>query len=637
MQKRYAAALWLILVAGFSLLYAEGTITPGSGWTGPTTEPAAIGNAGMRGYDCKAIARWDVVPHQTFTGTFNVGVVAFHLNGIDRVEFAVDGGSWTAVTEMTINPRTNVWEYWVTLDAADFADGPVDLRAIAYPKTAGEPRVLQNITGHELVLYTNSGGTLGSEKVYVSPANGNDATGDGTDSKPYQTFLKGLEHLLDAPGGLGGGTVYLDEGTYQYPNPSGDGCGGHWLTLTPWPGKARDKVIFSGSGSGVLQRWLHIKGIRIDHSKEDTAPFRLRSSPYGNNFWVEGCDMAGNGYAGDSLSTSGFVGGGIQYITESISHDHKVPVNATIVRNVDTWFLSGDLTNSRGLTINLTLDHMRPAPGVHPDIVQFYSGTTENCIIYGLKATDVVAQGINIGQAASLTNDVAIVNCLIEQVPADPQRSFIPCAQSGTANHILLWHHTYANINVVDDHGGQTNVDIRGCVFSAFSPPSSNISGWTRDINHFNNPSQVAGTNYTTGNPGWTRLGSWDGNRNQLIDGDYQPVAGSQLQGRISGLLVPIDVDGNKRTSPTTIGAVVGAGETGVENPKLKNANSKFKNFTVLPNPATRKAINDLQLTIDDLRLYSTIGDGINIGQRITPGVYYLRSGELTKKVLVVE
>ena len=84
----------------------------GSGFTGPTLEPGPVGTPGEEGYDAKAISRWDVVPYQVFGGTFEIGVVAFHMIGIDRVEFSVEGGPWQAVNEMALNPRTGIKEYW---------------------------------------------------------------------------------------------------------------------------------------------------------------------------------------------------------------------------------------------------------------------------------------------------------------------------------------------------------------------------------------------------------------------------------------------------------------------------------------------------------------------------------------------
>lgn len=103
-----------------------------------------LGEPGDFGYDAKAMARWDVVPYQTFDGDFNVGVVAFHINYIDRVEFSVNGGPWLPVYTMSMNSQINVVEYWATLRASDFTDGPLELRAVAYPKV-GIPRVLDSL------------------------------------------------------------------------------------------------------------------------------------------------------------------------------------------------------------------------------------------------------------------------------------------------------------------------------------------------------------------------------------------------------------------------------------------------------------------------------------------------------------
>src|SRR3569832_656361 len=59
----------------------------------------------------QTIARWDEVPYQTFTGTLPVGVVAFHIGGVDRVVFSVNGGPSATVRAMTRNTITDVWEY----------------------------------------------------------------------------------------------------------------------------------------------------------------------------------------------------------------------------------------------------------------------------------------------------------------------------------------------------------------------------------------------------------------------------------------------------------------------------------------------------------------------------------------------
>lgn len=148
-------------------------LQPGAGFNGPTPTPSPVGDPGDFGFDAKAIARWDVVPYQTIgSEPFHIGVVAFHINGIERVDFSIEGGPWVSVYEMTENPRTKVMEYTVIVQPDLLDDGPVELRAIAWPKDAGEPRVLAGPmdweneyqgaqwTGkHSMFLFNNAAGS----------------------------------------------------------------------------------------------------------------------------------------------------------------------------------------------------------------------------------------------------------------------------------------------------------------------------------------------------------------------------------------------------------------------------------------------------------------------------------------------
>ena len=70
------------------------TLIPGSGFIQPTSERGGHAPKHVPGADVKAIARWDVVPHQRITKLFGIGVVAFHCNGIKEVRFSLNQGSW---------------------------------------------------------------------------------------------------------------------------------------------------------------------------------------------------------------------------------------------------------------------------------------------------------------------------------------------------------------------------------------------------------------------------------------------------------------------------------------------------------------------------------------------------------------
>ena len=250
--------------------YAHAVLEPGRGFTAPTPQPPAVGSGA--GADAKAIARWDVVPYQTFDGLFEIGVVAFHINGIDRVEFSLDGGPWTAVKEMTLNPRTNVVEYWVALDAARSPDGPVEVRAIAYPQK-GVPRVLQgsldeplNVTRgmHSIPLWANAEGTLREIILHVDSINGNDDTGDGSLARPYATIAR----AGTAAGGQASASdaVVLRLAQGEYVLHKGTGGLSHveqWTTIEPEPGVAPSAVRMVGSETGALTSMRRVRFHRV--------------------------------------------------------------------------------------------------------------------------------------------------------------------------------------------------------------------------------------------------------------------------------------------------------------------------------------------------------------------------------------
>ena len=118
-------------------------LVPGRGWTEPPPRPDGYGSRDQLGWDTKPIVRWNVVPFQDIKLPFQLGVVAFHINGIERVTFSVDNGPWKTVYLAGYNPRTQTEEFSVMLEPLLFeANGMVEVRAIVYPRGAGIPRVL---------------------------------------------------------------------------------------------------------------------------------------------------------------------------------------------------------------------------------------------------------------------------------------------------------------------------------------------------------------------------------------------------------------------------------------------------------------------------------------------------------------
>ncbi len=130
---------------------------PGSGWDSETATPPDIPGAKE-----KTVAAWNVVPFQIINESFSVGVGASHLDGMDRVEIAIDNGPWVTISEESYNPRTKIEEYWAIIDPSNFTEDKLyTLRAIAYPKQ-GVPKVLEDIP-----INVNPNGTLDHEYLLL--------------------------------------------------------------------------------------------------------------------------------------------------------------------------------------------------------------------------------------------------------------------------------------------------------------------------------------------------------------------------------------------------------------------------------------------------------------------------------------
>jgi len=224
------------------------------------------------------IAYFDVVPQQDITGIFNMGVVAYHLVGIDRVEYTInrDGyvGDWNRdgivngedlgilfdnwgdgidgkdlgrlfsawgqtiphepemiiVNQQKINPRTGQKEYWFGLDTRNRPDSKIIVTAEIFPVN-GPSLVLDKYwrdgpfygqDGKKYSaprLFSNNTGQFPTRELYVSP-NGSDELGDGTRENPFKYINFALRSGQQMPWAeVGGTTIYLMEGDHLVDQP----------------------------------------------------------------------------------------------------------------------------------------------------------------------------------------------------------------------------------------------------------------------------------------------------------------------------------------------------------------------------------------------------------------------------------
>jgi hypothetical protein len=380
-------------------------LTPGTGWTGPTAQPATVGQPGQLGYKDNAIARWDVVPYQTFSDTFNVGVVAFDIAAIDHVAFSVNGGAWVNVTAMTKNPQTNVVEYWATLRASDFAqDGTVEVRAVAYP-TAGVPRVLDS-----LILNANGHGTLPNPVRYVSPT-GSDTSGDGTSAHPFASIIKAANSIGTAQGNTNGGTIYLMAGNYndvadfsRFSNQTVN----QWLTITHAPGLSQSDVkMTTCSNWNTITANDNLLLHYYDITFEGTIPFGGAKTDY---TWIDHCQF--NNWTNSTFAAITKAATGLDniYVTDTnFQNVNAVIEGAELVRNVKADRVAGDLLHDVKCAINVTVTNFSQEGASHTNVYQD-SYDLRNVILYGITSTSEYLQAF---QYNVVPTDHAIVNCNI--------------------------------------------------------------------------------------------------------------------------------------------------------------------------------------------------------------------------------
>lgn len=448
-------------------------LIPGAGFTGPTPQPQAIGS-GFES-DANAIARWDVVPDQTFSGAFEIGVVAFHANGIDHVSFSVNGGAWADVGQMTLNPQTNVVEYTAELKASDFAaDGQIEVRAIAYPKV-GVPRVLDS-----LFLNSDGGGTLPSAVRYVSP-NGSDTNDGLTQQTPMKDPASAI-HSAAINGRADGVTIYLMAGTTIWSSatyPSNlDTNPKQWVVITNAPGTTRDQVHLQGAGGGNAANGgslnlIHLKNITIDAVTGNSVIFM--SSP-GQSVWFDGCyvdgTLAGGRYSAGAATP--FADSGNGYATDTEVYNVQEGPEVALVRNCTVTMIEEDAFSGSPCVINSTESDVDPGTsGAHPDF-NMQLASSSNVIYYGCSTPNptqqINAQGLTWSSGVNNNDthmDTAVVNCNISTGGGVEGVLVL----DGTVTNMLFQNCTFRGVTRSSPdpaHGGDytaTDLFFNGCIF----------------------------------------------------------------------------------------------------------------------------------------------------------------------------
>jgi len=313
-------------------------IVPGDGWQGDTPTPPATG-------DYTATAKWNVVPHQRVDNGFRVGVIAHHIDGIDRVEIAANGGKWLAIKEPSVSDESGCDEYHAPLDGLT---GPIELRAIAYP-VAGIPRVLE-----PLVLYPDRVGSV----------------------------------------------IELDAGSYSLREFIRDLPSEGWLTIKAKDGLTRDQVSLRAGGQWRSSGHLQLQGCTIDlPGGQGTLVGRSKNDPNAW-LWVDDCEIVGAGNVDNATAWVSHLWGRSFFTNCGISEVKHVFYGSTgelLARNIVIRDTYEDVFKAFGLAVNIDIKNVYRGANSskHPDLFEVsVDYTNRNVIFQDIAASEAKAQGL---------------------------------------------------------------------------------------------------------------------------------------------------------------------------------------------------------------------------------------------------
>lgn len=471
----------------------------------------------------RPVARWDVIPDQLLTQTFNVGVCAFHLDGL-KVEFRIGGTLVATVLNPTCNPQTNVWEFWFPLNPADYADGPltVNARAIALDAAA---------TSYDLPslsLYANGHGSLTVSTVkWADSASGSDSY-PGTEAQPYKTLAKAVQNTPS------GGTINLKAGSYASQSLGGGSNRPYWTTIQAAPGVARDNVEVTTGRPGTQR--LKWKDLTV--SIDTTASYAtiLVGENGSHSVWLDNVK---------AYNKQGRWGGGaitfgnryVAYVTGGLTTEMADGPGASIIRGHTMTRITSDAWTGGGkLVVNCSVSDIDPgSTGAHPDFHQSYCVApdwVQDVILYNVRGYECISQGLFGGR---LRNS-AFVNVLIEK-----GNTVMYSQYSGPMENVLflhmdiiyqswLWRGTGANAYQA------TEVSVINNIFQSMSLyENATAAGLTIDRNHFVSTTSM-GANKTAGDARYVDPAT---NNYRIASNSPAWGTGRTLQ------CVPADIDGN--------------------------------------------------------------------------------------------
>ena len=385
-----------------------------------------------------AIAYWTRPQYCDVSGKVKIGVAAYALEGIKKVEFfflqppppqidgdftldgKVDGddlnyilanwettgpedllavlGNWgqTAqnpddaigtTVEESVNDQTGELEWWFELDSTKYADGNKLRISAKVTPTVGEPLWLQGdfrddkaICGLDIFPIQHN-----TDIFYVSSEHGSDETGDGTEENPFGSIQHSLWH--DLPENIGGRVIRLLNGSVEFPSNSDNRDlrksnssakdAGRWVTIESAVDPALCPITKRYNYDKLWDCKVHLKDIHVTPATEEDQNGLLSGSNARSAFWFDNCIITGASRSGgNSINRSGPA----IFSTGTTWDTHFQPAMRVVDIQSTYNYITGDiiLTNVAHLVSNMTVtNHGRAkevGSNVHSDLMQTHMG-----------------------------------------------------------------------------------------------------------------------------------------------------------------------------------------------------------------------------------------------------------------------
>jgi hypothetical protein len=461
----------------------------------PSAAPAASPKA------TRPVAAWDVVPYQVFDRPFHAGVVAFHETGC-KVEFTVLAGgkelpaAGRVAASPTLNERTQVWEYWITLDPKSLPEGPLEVRAKVVPLGAG--MITRDL--EPLVLYANGGGSLKfGEPVWVDGDKGDDAA-EATQGRPLKTLKAAVAKAAD------GGTIYLKASKAYSANGLGGGLKrDYWTVITAAPGVNRDDVELGPGRPGTDK--LCFRNVTLYSDPPGRAYNTILVGEQNRTIvWVDNCKLynkKGRWEGGGEAFGNRY----IAYVTGGLTTEMDNGPGALLMRDHRIVKITSDAFTGVRTAINSSVEDIDPGKtGAHPDFHQSYIGDRtqyNHVILYNCWGKKCISQGF----FGHNLQDSAFVNCLFQKGDTVMYSQY-----SGSLDHVLFIHISLPNQTWLWREGLTTsNCFMVDCLIASMGVvKTADVSGLALQSNHFLKAESAKGDNATAGEAEFVDAGNLD-------------------------------------------------------------------------------------------------------------------------------